>query len=129
MSETLHSEAGRAPMLAPAPHPAYRHDTVWRASSCTPQERLARVAARRAFVEMKQCFMEAAAEIDGSQAALLRRQLRQADDVHALWQLHRPLLASLPPHEPRVAKHREALIEHLHSAFPDTGCDTEFAPL
>lgn len=116
-------------VVSPAPHPAYRHDAVWHASACTPQERLARVAARRAFVEMKQCFMQAAADASGAQAELLRLQVRQATDVQALWQLHRPLLASLPRDGARGERHRLALREHLDSAFPDTGSDTEFAPL
>ena len=43
-----------------------------------PEDRLARMAARRAFVEMKTCFMHAVAEIEGSTGALLQRKVRMA---------------------------------------------------
>jgi hypothetical protein len=115
-------------MSSPSVCPDYRHDAVWHASS-TPQERLARVAARLAFVEMKQCFINAAADAVGHNATLLRRQVRQADNVIALWQLHSAVLASLPVGDARSEQHRQDLRRYLESAFPDTGSDTEFAAL
>jgi hypothetical protein len=112
----------------PTPDPAFRHDAVWHVSG-TPQERLARVAARRAFVEMKQCFLDAAADFTGSQAVWLRHQLRQAPDVQALWQLHRAVFAALPCDTERGSHWRDQLRQQLEAAFPDAGGDTEFAPL
>jgi hypothetical protein len=88
-----------------------------------PQERLARVAARRVFVEMKQCFMESAADLQGASAALLKRQLRIAGDIGELLELSDTLLAVLPPEE------RKAVRRQLDAAFPMAGRDTEFVPL
>ena len=88
-----------------------------------PQERLARVAARRAFVEMKQGFMQAAAGLRGASAALLQRQLRIAGDIGELLELSETLLAVLPP-EPCKEVRRQ-----LDAAFPMAGRDTEFVPL
>jgi hypothetical protein len=88
-----------------------------------PQERLARVAARRVFVEMKQCFMQSASGLQGASAALLQRQLRIAGDVGELLELSDTLLAVLPPDERNVVRRQ------LDAAFPMAGRDTEFVPL
>jgi hypothetical protein len=88
-----------------------------------PQERLARVAARRVFVEMKQCFMQSASGLQGASAALLQRQLRIAGDVGELLELSDTLLAVLPPDERKVVRRQ------LDAAFPMAGRDTEFVPL
>jgi len=88
-----------------------------------PQERLAHVAARRVFVEMKQCFMQSAAGLQGASAALLKRQLRIAGDIGELLELSETLLAVLPP------EGRKAVRRQLDAAFPMAGRDTEFVPL
>lgn len=88
-----------------------------------PQERMARVAARRVFVEMKQCFMESAAELQGASAALLKRQLRIAGDIGELLELSETLLAVLPPEQCKAVRRQ------LDAAFPMAGRDTEFVPL
>lgn len=88
-----------------------------------PQERLARVAARRVFVEMKQCFMQSADGLQGASAALLKRQIRIAGDIGDLLELSETLLTVLPPEE------RRAVRRQLDAAFPMAGRDTEFVPL
>ncbi len=116
------------PAPAPVPDPAFRHDPVWLICG-TPQERLARVAARRAFVEMKQVFMLATANLAGANAALLCHRVRQAADVTELWRLRESVLAALPTDTERGQRYRRELHEQLDAAFPQSGHDTSFVPL
>jgi hypothetical protein len=90
--------------------------------------RMARVAARRAFVEMKQCFMRAAAEIDGDEGGELQRQVRQSTEVTELWRLRSALFGALP-RDTVPSELRDELRQHLDSAFPEAGPDTGFTPL
>jgi len=69
-------------------------------------ERFTRVAARRAFVEMKLCFMRAAADIEGPHAAALREQVRQADEAIELWLMRYDVLDALPVGQARALAHR-----------------------
>lgn len=87
-----------------------------------PQERLARVAARRAFVDMKQEFLGAVQHLDpqDEQLAALRRAVLQANEPEDLWMLQRALLTALrrdPVDGPRM---RDALRTGLDSLFPPT---------
>ena len=94
-----------------------------------PAERLARVAARRAFVELKHTFMRAVADIDGSTGELLQRRVRQAGEAIELWRIGALVLASLPSHDERAACHRIELHRQLDSVFPDNTRDTAVVPL
>lgn len=94
-----------------------------------PDERLARVAARRAFVEMKHAFMRAAADIDGSVGELLQHKVRRASEAVELWRLRAVLLASLAPDHERTPLHRWELHRQLDSVFPDSGAGTAVMPL
>jgi hypothetical protein len=115
MNFTMHPPAMVA--LKPPPvGPDFQHDATWRISG-TPQDRLARVAARRAFVEMKQCFMAAAGDLIGGDADLTRHRLRQAADVFDLWRLHEPLMAALPATASGDAQRRDVR-EQIDTAFP-----------
>ena len=94
-----------------------------------PDTRLARMAARRAFVEMKQCFMRAAADIAGDIGESLQAAIRQSSEVTELWRLRSALFDALPQDGAPGALHRRELRQHLDSAFPDAGEDTGFTPL
>jgi hypothetical protein len=94
-----------------------------------PDERLARVAARRAFVEMKHAFMRAAADIDGGIGELLQRKVRSATEAVELWRLRAVLLASLAAHHERTPLHRWELHRQLDSVFPEHGTGTGCVPL
>ena len=94
-----------------------------------PEDQLARIAARRSFVEMKRCFFSAASDIEGASGALLQRQVRSADDVAHLGRLRVALLDALTPTHERTVAHREALQRHVDALFPDSGPDTCFVPL
>lgn len=94
-----------------------------------PEDRLARMAARRAFVEMKTCFMRAAAEIEGGTGALLQRKVRMAGEVIELWRLRHAVLAALPRDKASAEVHRRELQQQIDSAFPEGGGNTAFVPL
>lgn len=95
-----------------------------------PEDRLARMAARQAFVEMKTSFMRAAADIEGTAGRLLQRQVRQCAEVIELWRLRHAVMGALPHGRAEAEQHRLELQRQLDSAFPE-GCGgtTAFMPL
>jgi hypothetical protein len=94
-----------------------------------PDDRLARMAARRAFVEMKQVFIRAAADVEGAVGQMLQQRVRIANEPVELWRVRAVLLASLPAHHQRTLAHRIELHRQLDSLFPFNACATEAAPL
>lgn len=94
-----------------------------------PNERLARMAARRAFVEMKTSFMRAVAGIDGHAGAVLQRRVRSASEVVELWRLRHAVLDALPRDKIESEYHRQELLYQIDSAFPEGGGPTAFVPL
>ena len=108
---------------------ASRDDAMFGLGYAHAQDRLARMAARRAFVEMKTCFMRAAADIDGNTGALLQRQVRMASEVIELWRLRHALLSALPAGKASSEMHRQELMQQIDSAFPEGEGHTAFLPL
>lgn len=94
-----------------------------------PQERLARIAARRAFVMMKQCFIQAVASIEAARGDWLRYQVRQANDPVDLWLLRGAVYSVLPTREPESRRMRLELHRVLDTVFPDSGDIDEMLPL
>ena len=89
----------------------------------------ARIASRRAFVEMKDCFMRAAACVGGPFGARLQRKVRASVCAAKLSPLRALLLGALTLGHERTPALRAELCRHLDSIFPDTGPDTGFVPL
>lgn len=58
-------------------------------------ERMARVAARRAFVEMKMRFMNAARDIPGARGETLSKRVRSSTQAIELWRLREELFDAL----------------------------------
>lgn len=85
-----------------------------------PADRQARIAARRAFVDMKADLMCACAVLPGTKGASLRQQVRQAAETVELWRLRTTVLAALPQRHPRSAGHRDGLQRQLTRLFPDS---------
>lgn len=83
-------------------------------------ERLARIAARRAFVELKTSFMRAAADIDGAVGERLQHQVRQATVPVQLWRLRGAVLNALRAHHERTPVHQIELSRQLDSIFADS---------
>jgi hypothetical protein len=82
-----------------------------------PQDRQARVAARRAFVDLKRTFMHALDGLPGVE--WLVAQVRAAEEPVDLWLLRAPAFAALVGADPQVRHRRQRLRRGLDSVFPD----------
>jgi hypothetical protein len=82
-------------------------------------DRETRIAARRAFVDMKQLFMRAVENLEHRKGAWLRSQVRSAEDPIDLWLLRGPLLATLREDDVATRKMRAALYKSLDNTFPN----------
>jgi hypothetical protein len=89
-----------------------------------PQERLARIAARRAFVEMKVGFMDAIAHLDDRHGRWLQHQVRHAQEPVDLWLLRGAAYRALQDEARCLALHR-----CLDGAFARSGLRTGFGSL
>jgi hypothetical protein len=86
-----------------------------------PQDRAARIAARRAFVEMKQLFQRAAGTLTGHKGNWLGRRIRAATDAEDLALLRGLLVDALREDEARARAQRAELYLSLDRAFEDDG--------
>jgi hypothetical protein len=86
-----------------------------------PQDRHARIAARRHFVAMKQQFMAAIDRLDGLRGDWLRHQVRQSHEPIDLWMLRGAVFAALGLHDETTRRTRNDLHRVLDSVFPDNG--------
>jgi len=86
-----------------------------------PGDRMARLAARKAFVELKLGFIEAVGPLAGRDGDWLRQQVRHAEEPVDLWLLRGPLFDALAGNEPERRLARLRLRRSLDSLFPDTG--------
>lgn len=82
-----------------------------------PGGRSARLAARRAFVELKITFMQALADLP--QAGWLHAQVRSAQEPVDLWLLRAPVFAVLDGTDPEYRHRQQLLRRGLDSVFPD----------
>lgn len=111
-------------MLPPSP----RHflPTAALPGAGLPGDRLARLAARQAFVEMKLGFIDAVAMLAGRDSDWLRQQVRHAEEPVDLWLLRGPLFEALSGSEPERRVARLRLRRSLDSLFPDTAPASAF---
>ncbi len=91
-----------------------------------PGDRMARLAARAAFVELKLGFVEAVGQIRGREGDWLRQQVRHAEEPVDLWMLRGPLFDALSGPEPERRVARLRLRRALDSLFPDTVAPSGF---
>ena len=94
-----------------------------------PDMRSARIASRRAFVEMKQLFMRAVENLAHRKGAWLRAQVRAAEDPIDLWLLRGPLLATLREDDVATRTMRAALYRTLDRTFPEAFGSAEITTL
>ncbi|MBN8493461.1 MAG: hypothetical protein J0M00_18790 [Burkholderiales bacterium] len=92
-----------------------------------PDDRQARMAARRAFVNLKQTYIAAVADLPGPRADWLRYQIRHAAEPADLWLLRAAVFDALPAQQHREA--RDTLQRGIDSVFPSTSPSSGFAPL
>ena len=75
----------------------------------TPEDRQARIAARRAFVNLKQTYLMAIDAVPGPRAEWLRFQIRHAAEPADLWLLRAAVFEALPRQDlPHRARHAAA---------------------
>ncbi len=122
MQSTPFAQAGHAP----------RHFTQGAEVGATnnlPGDRSARIAARRAFVELKQTYLLALAEASEEEAGWLRNQVRSAEQPVDLWLLRAPVFAVLSGTDPERRRRRQMLRRGLDSMFMDTQPPSSFVTL
>ena len=86
-----------------------------------PQDRHARIAARRAFVGLKHQFMAATSTLDGMRGDWLRHQVRQSHEPGDLWLLRGAVFAALEQQGDYALRTRTDLHRVIDSVFPDSG--------
>lgn len=89
-----------------------------------PADRRARIAARRAFVQLKQTYLQAIESAPGPRADWLRHQVRCAEEPGDLWQLRAAVFDTLPAQG--CNKARATLQRHFDSTFPLSDLDSVF---
>jgi len=92
-----------------------------------PNDRQARIAARRAFVNLKQTYMLAIEALPGPRAEWLRFQIRHAAEPADLWLLRAAVFDALPRQDDGSA--RETLQRGIETVFPSSHAQSGFAPL
>ncbi len=86
-----------------------------------PQDRHARIAARRCFVELKHQFMTAVAGLDGGRADWLRYQVSQAREPVDLWLLRGLVFCALERAGATALRTQRELQRLVDKVFPDCG--------
>ena len=84
-----------------------------------PQDRSARIAARRAFVDMKQLFLRAADGLDHPKARWFQGQVRASADPADLLRLRGGLVAALREEEALLLAERAELCRRLDGVCID----------
>jgi hypothetical protein len=110
-------------------HSAPRHHLARSALSGVgmPEDRQARIAARRAFVNLKQTYLMAIEALPGPRAEWLRFQIRHAAEPADLWLLRAAVFDALPRQDYR--SERDSLQRGIESVFPRSQTHSGFAPL
>lgn len=89
---------------------------------------MARLAARRVFIDLKLGFLDAVKTLGGRDADWLCQQVRHAEEPVDLWLLRGPLFDALSGSEPERRIARLRLRRSLDSLFPDLAPATAFGP-
>ena len=109
--------------------PAFAPDSAFPESVALPASRDGRIETRRAFVEMKQLFMQAVENLAHRKGAWLRAQVRAAEDPVDLWLLRGPLLSALREDDVATRTMRAALYRSLDRTFPEAFGSAEVSAL
>jgi hypothetical protein len=92
-----------------------------------PGDRQARVAGRRAFVDLKQVYLTAIEALPGPRAEWLRFQVRHAAEPSDLWLLRAAVFDALPRLD--HGNERDTLQRGIDTVFPGSHGHSGFAPL
>jgi hypothetical protein len=115
--------------LSNLPAPRQFHTSGWLPGAGLPHDRASRLAARRAFVELKQVFIAAIDSVGGDDGQWLREQIRAAEDPSELWLLRAPVMRVLSLRDEATRQWRQRLRRSLATLFPDTETVTGFGTL
>jgi hypothetical protein len=91
-----------------------------------PGDRLAHLAARRAFVGLKLAFLDVLEPVHGAQVAWLRQQVRSAEEPLDLWLLRASVFEAVAG--PRFKPQRQQLRRSLDALFPESQPPSTFSP-
>lgn len=116
-------------MNAMPPAPRQFHSSGLLPGAGLPHDRASRLAARRAFVELKQVFIDAVAALPGEHAGWLHAQVRASEDPSELWLLRAPVMRALSERDEAARQWRQRLRRSLATLFPDTEPVTGFGAL
>ncbi len=93
-----------------------------------PSDRIARMAARRAFVALKLVFENAVRDVADQHGEWLRQQVRSAEQPTDLWLLRAPVFAALAGAAAEQRARRHALRRGIEVLFPDSEPPSGFLP-
>jgi len=93
------------------------------------QQRASRIAARRAFVDMKLGFIKLAAQARGTMGSRLQQRVRQAQDPADLIGLQQDLADSLPHDSSQAERLRQELAQQLQRMFAPAASMSGFGSL
>lgn len=85
-----------------------------------PHDRMARLAARQAFVVLKLAFVHAVRDLPGNESGWLHHQVRAAEEPTDLWLLRAPVFAALSGGGAERRQRRHELRRNLELLFPDS---------
>lgn len=94
-----------------------------------PGDRHARLAARRAFVELRLTFLQALADLNDKHVDGLRCQVRGTEEPVDLWLLRAPVFAALSGPELDCRRRRQLVRRALDSVSHDSAPPSSFSPL
>lgn len=92
-----------------------------------PHDRIARLAARQAFVALKRDFMAAVADLDHAQGPWLREQVRRAEEPVDLYLLRAAVFAAIDGPDLERRRWRQTLRRGLDAMFLDSGPPSAFS--
>jgi hypothetical protein len=110
------------------PDPTPDAATVAAALAGLPGDRLARMAARRAFVDLKTMFMRAVEPLQDRKGQWLQEKVRLATDPMDLWLLRSPVLAAQSGSSPEAMALRAELYRAIDSVFPQAFGSLQLMP-
>lgn len=93
-----------------------------------PHDRMAQLAARRAFVVLKLAFQHAVDELPGREGEWLRHQVRAAEEPTDLWLLRGRVFGALDGVGQERRSRRQHLRRSLETLFPGSAPSSGFVP-
>jgi len=94
-----------------------------------PHDRMSRLAARHAFVELKHVFLSAVDTVPGERGEWIRSQVRHAEEPIDLWLLRAPVMETLAARDEAARHWRRELRKGIEALFPTSELASGFGSL